>query len=103
MAACTHLDTVTITQLPDSVDGCADCLPIGGQWLHLRICLQCGRVGCCDSSPSRHASAHAQRTDHPIVRSLEPGEDWSWCFVDQIGMRLPDVHGATRIPPSPLG
>jgi hypothetical protein len=103
MAACTHLDTVTITQLPDAVDGCEDCLAIGGEWVHLRICLGCGHVGCCDSSPHRHATGHARGSDHPIVRSLEPGEDWSWCYVDQVGLRLREVHGATRIPSSPLG
>ncbi len=100
--ACTHLDTVQITRLPDSVDGCEDCLAVGGQWVHLRICLQCGRVGCCDSSPNRHATAHAEAEGHPIVRSLEPGEDWSWCYVDQVGLILRQVEGETRIPPSPL-
>jgi uncharacterized UBP type Zn finger protein len=103
MPECTHLDHVLVTELPESVDGCEDCLAMGGRWLHLRICLECGHVGCCDSSPNRHASAHARATEHPIIRSLEPGEDWSWCFVDQVGMRIPEVHGETRIPPSPLG
>jgi uncharacterized UBP type Zn finger protein len=100
---CTHLDHIHVTELPDAVDGCEDCLASGGQWLHLRICLECGHVGCCDSSPSRHATAHARATHHPIIRSLEPGEDWSWCFEDEVGMRIPQVHGETRIPPSPLG
>lgn len=103
MAACTHLDHVRLTQLPDAVDGCADCLAAGTRWVHLRICLECGRVGCCDSSPMRHASAHAHEQGHPIIRSIEPGEDWAWCFPDQLGMVLPGVHGAPRIPPSPLG
>jgi hypothetical protein len=103
MATCTHLAHVQITRLPDTVDGCADCLATGGKWLHLRICLECGHVGCCDDSPSRHATAHAHRTGHPIIRSLELGEDWCWCFVDQLAMLIPDVHGETRIPPSPLG
>jgi uncharacterized UBP type Zn finger protein len=102
MATCTHLDHVLITELPEAVDGCADCLEMGGAWLHLRICLECGRVGCCDDSPNRHASAHARTTGHPIIRSLEPGEDWSWCFVDKLGMRIREVHGHTRIPRSPL-
>lgn len=74
----------------------------GGAWLHLRICLTCGHVGCCDSSPSRHASRHARAEQHPIIRSLEPGEDWSFCFLDEVAMRLPDVRGETRIPPSPM-
>ena len=103
MANCTHLDAVKITQLPEEVAGCADCLLTGDPWLHLRICLQCGHVGCCDSSPNRHATAHAQSSGHPIIRSLEPGEIWSWCFVDELLMRIHDVQGRTRIPPSPLG
>jgi hypothetical protein len=103
MATCTHLDHVHVTELPESVDGCEECLAMGGAWLHLRICLECGHVGCCDSSPGKHATAHEQGTGHPIIRSLEPGETWSWCFLDQVGLLLPDVHGSTRIPPSPLG
>jgi uncharacterized UBP type Zn finger protein len=103
MATCTHLNHVHVTELPESVDGCEECLAMGGAWLHLRICLECGHVGCCDSSPGKHATAHEQGTGHPIIRSLEPGETWSWCFADQLAMLLPDVHGSTRIPPSPLG
>ena len=103
MPTCTHLDHVQVTELPEAVDGCEDCLKTGGKWLHLRICLECGHVGCCDSSPGRHASGHARSGEHPIVRSLEPGEDWSWCFVDEVGMIIPEVRGSTRIPPSPLG
>jgi uncharacterized UBP type Zn finger protein len=103
MATCTHLDTIRITELPEAVDGCVDCLEVGDPWLHLRICLGCGHVGCCDDSPNRHASAHAAASQHPIIRSLQPGEDWSWCFVDQVAMRIGEIHGATRIPPSPLG
>ena len=103
MTTCTHLNHVEITKLPESVEGCEDCLAMGGQWLHLRICLECGHVGCCDSSPNRHASAHADQSRHPIMRSLEPGEDWSWCFLDEVAMVITDVQGTTRIPPSPLG
>src|SRR5665213_2355674 len=99
---CTHLDSVNLTELPASVDGCEDCLREGGVWLHLRICLECGHVGCCDDSPGRHASAHAGTSTHPIIRSLEPGEDWCWCFVDQIGMLIGAVTGHTEIPPSPM-
>jgi ubiquitin-hydrolase Zn-finger-containing protein len=102
MATCTHLDHVHVTELPEAVDGCEECLETGGAWVHLRICLECGHVGCCDSSPGRHARAHEQSSGHPIIRSLEPGETWSWCFPDQLGMVLPEVHGSTRIPPSPL-
>lgn len=100
---CTHLDHVRVTELPEAVAGCEDCLAIGGQWLHLRICLECGHVGCCDDSPGRHATAHAEGEQHPIIRSLEPGERWSWCFPDQLLMRIDGVHGETQIPPSPLG
>jgi hypothetical protein len=102
MAVCTHLDHIEITELPESVPGCEDCLKMGSPWLHLRICLECGHVGCCDDSPNRHASAHAAASAHPIIRSLEPGEDWCWCFVDELPMRIPQITGATRIPPSPL-
>jgi uncharacterized UBP type Zn finger protein len=100
---CTHLDQIEITRLPESVDGCEDCLLTGDPWLHLRICLHCGHVGCCDDSPNRHASAHAQGTGHALIRSLEPREEWSWCFVDEVAMIIADVQGTTRIPPSPLG
>jgi hypothetical protein len=99
---CTHLDHVHLTQLPEAVDGCEECLADGGGWVHLRICLECGHVGCCDSSPGRHASGHARATGHPIMRSLEPGEDWSWCFEDEVAMRIASVQGETRIPPSPM-
>ena len=63
--------------------GCEECLRMGTPWLHLRLCLTCGHVGCCDSSPMRHARAHAGVIGHPIVRSLEPGENWRWCYVDE--------------------
>jgi uncharacterized UBP type Zn finger protein len=102
MANCTHLDHVLITELPEAVDGCAECLASGGRWLHLRICLECGNVGCCDDSPNRHASAHARGSEHPLIRSLQPGEEWCWCYVDELAMLIPDVRGSTRIPPSPL-
>jgi uncharacterized UBP type Zn finger protein len=102
MTICTHLDHVLVTELPAAVPGCEDCLATGGVWLHLRICLECGHVGCCDDSPNRHASRHAAASGHPIIRSLEPGEDWSWCYSDEVAMVLPEVRGTTRIPPSPL-
>ena len=75
---------------------------MGGKWLHLRICLTCGHVGCCDNSPNRHATAHYRATAHPLIRSLEPGEEWSWCYVDEVFLEIPEVTGETRIPPSPL-
>ena len=100
---CTHLDHVKVTELPDAVDGCAECLKDGSEWFHLRICLECGEPLCCDSSPNRHATAHAQATGHPIIHSLQPGEHWAWCFVDEVAFAIEGVHGETRIPPSPLG
>jgi uncharacterized UBP type Zn finger protein len=102
VSQCTHLDHVHVKRLPESVEGCQECLASGGEWLHLRICLECGHVGCCDDSPSKHATAHARDTTHPIIRSLEPGEDWSWCFVDELAMVIDGVEGDTQIPESPL-
>jgi hypothetical protein len=99
---CTHLDQVKLRELPAYVDGCEECLRDGDKWLHLRICLTCGHVGCCDDSPNRHATAHHHATSHPIIRSLEPGEDWSWCYRDEVAFVLDGVRGTTRIPPSPL-
>jgi uncharacterized UBP type Zn finger protein len=99
---CTHLDTIEITELPEEVAGCAECLESRSPWCHLRICLECGHVGCCDSSPNRHASAHARDSAHVLVRSIQPGEDWGWCYADQVMLARLPVSGATRIPPSPL-
>ncbi|MGW4032511.1 UBP-type zinc finger domain-containing protein [Streptomyces sp. NPDC004838] len=67
---------------PKTPQGCEDCLREGTVWVHLRLCLTCGQVGCCDSSPMRHARAHAASAGHPIIQSFEPGEDWRWCFID---------------------
>jgi Zn-finger in ubiquitin-hydrolases and other protein len=99
---CTHLDDVAVLELPAEVAGCEDCLRMGGKWLHLRICLTCGHVGCCDSSPNRHATAHSRESSHPLIRSLEPGEDWNWCNVDEVYLAIEGIQGETRIPPSPL-
>ena len=96
------MDDIAVRELPASVDGCEDCLRIGGKWLHLRICLICGHVACCDDSPNRHATAHAHATTHPIIFSLETGEGWSWCYVDEVAFLVDGIHGKTRIPPSPL-
>jgi len=87
-AACSHLDEVQVTELPDPLRGCEECLKTGDRWLHLRMCEACGKVGCCDSSPNRHATAHYHDSGHPIVRSAEPGEDWSWCYVDEVAFVL---------------
>jgi hypothetical protein len=83
---CSHVDQ--IREVTPSSDGCEDCLKIGGWWVHLRLCLTCGHVACCDSSPNRHASAHARAAGHPIVRSFEPGEDWVWCYVDEVVLEV---------------
>jgi uncharacterized UBP type Zn finger protein len=81
-SVCTHLSF--IHDVRPSADGCEECLKTGSWWVHLRLCMTCGHVGCCDSSPNRHASKHAQSASHPIIRSLEPGEDWMWCFIDEV-------------------
>ena len=81
---CTHINTIK-NVTPHTTEGCEDCLRIGGRWVHLRLCLECGHVGCCDSSPNKHATKHYHATKHPIIRSFEPGEDWKWCFVDELG------------------
>ena len=100
---CRHRSHIKLDRLPASVNGCEDCLAAGTLWLRLRLCLECGHVGCCDESPQRHATAHANETGHPIIRSLQPGELWSWCYIDRFVLLTPDVTGTTRIPPSPLG
>jgi hypothetical protein len=79
---CTHTDQ--IRDVAPSGGGCKECLETGDAWVHLRLCLTCGHVGCCDSSKNRHASRHAAETGHAIARSFEPGEDWRWCYVDEI-------------------
>jgi uncharacterized UBP type Zn finger protein len=82
--ACGHLDQVR--SVTPSADGCEDCLRIGAEWVHLRLCLSCGHVGCCDNSPNRHATAHHREADHPLIRSAEPGEEWGYCYPDDLYM-----------------
>ena len=101
-AECTHLESVEITELPSTIAGCEECLEQGTKWCHLRICLTCGHVGCCDSSPGRHATEHSTSSGHPLMRSAQPGENWSWCFVDEVGLIVPGIEGSPEIPPSPL-
>jgi hypothetical protein len=72
-----------IREVTPSAEGCEDCLGIGSTWVHLRLCLTCGHVGCCDSSPHRHARSHFHESGHPIIQSFEPGEDWRWCYVHE--------------------
>jgi len=89
MAECTHLDAVALLDVPEPVAGCEDCLAAGERsWVHLRMCQTCGHVGCCDNSPGRHATGHFHSSGHPIIRSAEPGDDWSWCYVDELMFRL---------------
>ncbi len=85
---CTHLDQVTVLDVPSDIPGCEDCLRTGGTWVHLRMCQSCGHIGCCDNSPNRHATAHFHATEHPIIRSAERGEEWSWCYEDEVAMVL---------------
>jgi hypothetical protein len=83
--SCAHLDVAPVT--PTAADFervCSDCVAVGGRWVHLRRCLTCDQVSCCDSSPARHATAHALATGHPVITSAEPGESWRWCYTDKV-------------------
>jgi len=93
---CTHLDDAA--DVTPSSTGCEDCLATGGRWVHLRMCMTCGHVGCCDSSPSQHATAHWKDTGHPLVRSYEPGEDWWWCYADDVAFMVPGAEPAPSHP-----
>jgi uncharacterized UBP type Zn finger protein len=79
---CTHLDQ--IRDVTPSGVGCKECLEMGDTWVHLRLCLTCGHVGCCDSSKNKHATKHFHATQHPIIQSFQPGEDWRWCYIDEL-------------------
>jgi uncharacterized UBP type Zn finger protein len=81
---CSHLDQIDLQVKPSSTEGCSECLRTGGSWVHLRMCMTCGEVGCCNDSPNRHASKHAESSGHAIIRSREPGEDWFYCFEDDL-------------------
>ncbi len=81
-SSCGHLGS--IRDVTPSARGCEECLALGDTWVHLRECLTCGHVGCCDSSKNKHATKHFQATGDPIIRSFEPGENWRWCYVDQM-------------------
>ncbi len=87
MNECRHLDA--IEPAPASSDGCLECLQIGSWWVHLRRCATCGHVGCCDSSPHRHATHHFRGTAHPLTQSFEPDENWYWCYVDDVAFEIP--------------
>ncbi len=87
MTTCAHLDT--IAEVEPSDDGCHECLQMGGRWVHLRMCQQCGHVGCCDNSPGKHATGHSRSTQHPLIQSFEPGEEWLWCYPEELFFELP--------------
>ena len=81
-SSCSHTEQVQPVQ--PSAQGCEECLESGDAWVHLRVCMTCGHVGCCDSSPNKHATKHFHATEHAIIRSIEPGETWGWCYVDKL-------------------
>ena len=81
-STCVHLNQ--IRPVTPSASGCEECLAIGDPWVHLRLCLTCGHVGCCDDSKNKHATRHYHKTQHPIIQSLEPGEYWMWCYPDNM-------------------
>ena len=87
MATCSHVAEHVKKVKPVS-KGCAECVKLGDTWAHLRMCLECGHVGCCDSSIGKHATKHFHATKHPIMQSIEPGEHWYWCYVDQLDFEL---------------
>ena len=82
-AQCEHVVEARNEQ-PHTPNGCEECLKTGMRWVHLRLCQECGHVGCCDNSVGKHATKHFHATKHPIMKSFEPGEDWSWCYVDEL-------------------
>jgi uncharacterized UBP type Zn finger protein len=90
---CTHLDQIHVTS--SRAAGCQECLAAGGTWVNLRLCTVCGHVGCCDGSPNRHATRHFQAEGHPLIRSYEPGQDWWWCYADQLTFEV-DGAGPAR-------
>jgi len=93
-SSCTHLEHVHDVK-PGTPAGCEECLKTGGRWVHLRLCLTCGHVGCCDNSPGRHATRHFHNTGHPLIRSFERGEDWGWCYIDELFLEpAPKAHRA---------
>jgi Zn-finger in ubiquitin-hydrolases and other protein len=94
---CSHLDQIVMGVAP-SGDGCKECLETDGRWVHLRRCATCGHIGCCDDSPSRHAIQHARDTGHPIVQSYEPGEDWLWCYEDELAFVSDDLSPSPSHP-----
>ena len=95
MRNCSHIEHAR--DLPDKRRVCEDCIKTGDTWVHLRLCLNCGHVGCCDSSKNKHATKHFHATKHPIVRSMEPGEGWAWCYVDEVMFDVSDGVAEARV------
>jgi uncharacterized UBP type Zn finger protein len=93
MSQCTHLGE--IRNVRPKTHGCEECMKAGESWVKLRMCLSCGHLGCCDSSKNKHATRHFHETSHPVMRSAEPGEDWMWCYVDQIEIEPEELQRAS--------
>ncbi|MDQ6724297.1 MAG: UBP-type zinc finger domain-containing protein [Thermoproteota archaeon] len=81
---CMHIEQINQDIKPKNPNGCEECLQIGSKWVQLRLCLSCGHIGCCDSSPNKHATKHFKTTQHPLIRSFESPENWEWCYLDEI-------------------
>ena len=92
--SCSHRETVMDRKkaVAPSGHGCVECLRTGGVWVHLRLCMECGHIGCCDNSPNRHATKHAHASGHPVIRSYEPGEDWGYCYPDDLFLEVLPAH-----------
>ena len=88
---CTHTHMIREEEKPEVLDYCPECVAAGGRWVHLRVCITCGHVGCCDESPSRHARRHYHKAGHPLIQSLEPSENWRYCYIDDV-----------ELPPGPM-
>ncbi len=95
--SCAHLGDLEYNA-PPSGPGCYECTLMGSTWVHLRRCVRCGHVGCCDSSPNRHATAHFHEIQHPLVQSYEPGEDWFWCYADELALEMPEFSPSPSHP-----
>ena len=96
-SGCAHIDTIGTVKHPKRRE-CTECVKIGASWVHLRTCQECGVTLCCDSSPNRHATKHFHASAHPIVQSFQPGEDWYWCYVDEVAFELQDAPPAPSHP-----
>jgi len=95
-SGCVHLKEVRDDIQPRTPEGCEECLRTGGWWVHLRLCLSCGHVGCCDNSPSQHATKHYDQTHDPLIQSFEPREDWGWCYVDEMFLEPAPLQAVRR-------